>query len=83
MEWKVRPHAFEDDVGTTRARVVLDSGTTELTGQGATHCHPADMNLPEIGDELAAGRAMEDLALLLRSTAERDIEGLAAPWPST
>ncbi|WP_345584731.1 DUF1876 domain-containing protein [Streptomyces prasinosporus] len=83
VEWKVRLHLFEDDEGTTRARVVLDTGTTELTGQGTAHCHPADTNVPGIGDELAAGRAMTALAKELLDAAERDIEGMGASRPST
>ncbi|MFF4016121.1 DUF1876 domain-containing protein [Streptomyces sp. NPDC001843] len=80
-EWKVRLHLFEDDDGTTKAHAVLDTGTTALTGHGSAHCHPADANVPEIGDELAAGRAMVDLAHQLLSAAERDIEGMGAPRP--
>ncbi|MGW6907062.1 DUF1876 domain-containing protein [Streptomyces sp. NPDC054940] len=83
VEWKVRLHLFEDDEGTTKARVVVDTGTTALTGHGAAHCHPVDMNVPEIGDELAAGRAMHDLAQQLVNAAERDIEGAGTPRPST
>ncbi|MEU8849537.1 DUF1876 domain-containing protein [Streptomyces sp. NPDC048564] len=83
VEWKVRLHLFEDDEGTTKARVVVDTGTTALTGHGAAHCHPADMNVPEIGDELAAGRAMHALAQQLLNIAERDMEGVGAPRPST
>ncbi len=82
-EWKVRLHIFEDDDGTTKARVVLDTGTTALTGHGTAHCHPADANVPEIGDELATGRAMEDLAQQLLNIAERDIEGMRVPRPGT
>ncbi|MGW2638871.1 DUF1876 domain-containing protein [Streptomyces sp. NPDC001348] len=78
-EWKVRLHLFEDDEGTTKAHVVLDTGTTALTGHGSAHCHPADANVPEIGDELAAGRAMVDLAHQLLNAAERDMEGTGAP----
>jgi hypothetical protein len=81
VEWKVRLHLFEDDEGTTKAHVVLDTGATALTGQGTAHCHPTDMNVPEIGDELAAGRAMNDLARQLLSAAERDIEGVGAARP--
>ncbi|KUN89507.1 hypothetical protein AQJ66_04970 [Streptomyces bungoensis] len=80
-EWKVRLHLFEDDEGTTKAHVVLDTGTTALTARGSAHRHPADADVPEIGDELAAGRAMIDLAHQLLQTAERDIEGVAAPRP--
>lgn len=75
-EWKVRLHLFEDDDGTTKAHVVLDTGTTALTGHGTAHRHPADTNVPEIGDELAAGRAMVDLAHQLLETAARDVQGM-------
>ncbi|MDH6514859.1 hypothetical protein M2163_008166 [Streptomyces sp. SAI-135] len=75
LEWTVRLFLFEDE-GATKARVVLDTGTTSLTGHGAAHCSPADTDVPEIGDELAAGRALHDLARQLVNTAEGDIEGL-------
>lgn len=78
VEWKVRLYLSEDG-GTTKARVVVNTGTTTLTGHGAAHCNPADADVPEIGDELAAGRAMHDLAQQLVNTAERDIEGLGTP----
>lgn len=82
-QWKVRLDLFEDDDGTTKAHLVLDTGTTALTGHGTAHCHPADTNVPEIGDELAAGRALVDLAHQLLETAERDIQGMAAPRHDT
>jgi hypothetical protein len=81
-EWKVRLHLFEDDDGTTKADLVLDTGSTALTGHGTAHRHPADPYVPEIGDELAAGRAMSDLAQQLLKAAERDIEGSGVPRPS-
>ncbi|MGP3974193.1 DUF1876 domain-containing protein [Streptomyces sp. 8N114] len=80
-EWKVRLDLFEDDEGATKADVVLDTGATALTGHGSAHCHPADTNVPEIGDELAAGRAMRDLAQQLLNIAERDVQGVGAPRP--
>ncbi|WP_128378743.1 DUF1876 domain-containing protein [Streptomyces cavernae] len=76
VEWKVRLHLFEEE-GTTTARVVLDTGTAVLTGRGTAHCSPVDTPVPEIGDELAAGRAVRNLAQQLLDTAERDIEGAA------
>ncbi|MEV0305583.1 DUF1876 domain-containing protein [Streptomyces prasinus] len=75
VEWKVRLYLFEDE-GTTKARVVLNTGTTEFTGHGAAHRDPGDMDVPEVGDELAAGRAMHDLGRRLVETAERDIDDL-------
>lgn len=77
VEWNVRLHLFEDE-GTTKARVVLNTGTTKLTGHGAAHRNPVDTDVPEIGDELAAGRAMRDLGLQLVGAAQRDIEGMGA-----
>ncbi|KOU77417.1 hypothetical protein ADK57_02555 [Streptomyces sp. MMG1533] len=78
VEWKVRLYLFEDE-GTTKARVVLKTGTTELTGHGAAHRNPADTDVPEVGDELAAGRAMHDLGRQLVDIAERDIDVLGTP----
>jgi hypothetical protein len=76
-EWTVRLYVFEDE-GTTKARVVLESGTTSLTGHGAARCNPVDTDVPEIGDEPAAGRALHDLARQLVNAAEGDIEALGA-----
>ncbi|MFJ9535978.1 DUF1876 domain-containing protein [Streptomyces sp. NPDC101225] len=76
-EWKLRLHLFEDE-GTTKARVVLDTTATSLTGHGAAYRSPADTDVPEIGDEVAAGRALRDLARQLLDIAERDIAGMGA-----
>ncbi|MFE2643838.1 dsRBD fold-containing protein [Streptomyces nigra] len=81
QEWKIGLHLFEDDGGMTKARAVLDTGTTTLTGHGTARCNPTDANVPEIGDELAAGRAMDDLARQLLSLAEGDIEDVDRSRP--
>ncbi|TJZ99576.1 DUF1876 domain-containing protein [Actinacidiphila oryziradicis] len=78
VEWKVRLYLFEDE-GTTKARVVVDTGATALTGRGVAHRNPADTDVPEIGDELAAGRAMRDLGQQLVDAAQHDVEGTGAP----
>lgn len=78
VQWEIRLDLFEEDDGTTKAHLVLDTGTTALRGRGTAHCNPADRNVPEIGDELAAGRAMHDLARQLLNVAERDVQGMAA-----
>ncbi|QHC23005.1 DUF1876 domain-containing protein [Streptomyces sp. GS7] len=75
VEWKVRLHLFEEG-STTKAHVVLDTGATMLTGHGTARCNPQDPNVPEIGDELAASRAMSDLAGQLARTASDDLEGV-------
>ncbi|MGW1983215.1 DUF1876 domain-containing protein [Streptomyces collinus] len=82
-QWKVRLDFFEDDDGTTKAHLVMDTGTTALSGHGTAHCHPTDTNVPEIGDELAAGRALIDLAHQLLETAARDVQAMAGSGPGT
>lgn len=77
MEWNVHLYLFEEE-GTTKARVVLDTGSTSLTGRGVAHRNPEDADVPEIGDELAAGRALNDLAGQLVSAATHDIEAMGA-----
>ncbi|MBZ9599459.1 DUF1876 domain-containing protein [Streptomyces yangpuensis] len=77
-EWKTRVYLFEED-GTTKVRVELDTGSNRLTGHGTARCNPTDKDVPEIGDELAAARALEDLAHQLKRIAHRDIVGSGAP----
>ncbi|MFR9796702.1 DUF1876 domain-containing protein [Streptomyces sp. MS06] len=72
-EWNLRLFLFEEE-GTTKARVALDTGANSLTGRGDAHRNPADADVPEIGDELAAGRAMHDLGRQLVAIAEHDIQ---------
>ncbi|WP_438484278.1 DUF1876 domain-containing protein [Streptomyces sp. S186] len=79
-EWPVRLIVTEED-GTTRARVELDTGTRALTGHGRARCNPEDPDVPVIGDELAAGRALKDLAGQLIRLADRDLAGAGAAPP--
>lgn len=53
---------------------MLDTGTTGLTGHGVAHCNPADEDVPEIGDELSASRALHDLGRQLTTAADGDME---------
>ncbi|MFG2874701.1 DUF1876 domain-containing protein [Streptomyces sp. NPDC048337] len=76
-EWKVGVYLTEED-GTTKARAVLDTGKTQLVGQGKARCNPQDVEIPAIGDELAASRAMRDLAGQLMRAADRDLAAVGA-----
>lgn len=58
---------------------VVDTGTTALTGRGTEHRHPADANVPQIGDELAAGCGLRSIAQPSLDIAERDIAARQAP----
>ncbi|WP_149549236.1 DUF1876 domain-containing protein [Streptomyces marokkonensis] len=80
LEWKTRLYLFEEE-GTTKARAVVDTGTTVLTGRGTARRNPADPEVPEIGDELAAGRALQDVGRQLMDIAERDVRGTGATRP--
>ncbi|MEU6657689.1 dsRBD fold-containing protein [Streptomyces sp. NPDC046821] len=77
-EWKVRLYVSEDD-RTTKARVEVDTGTNRLTGHSSARCAPQDKDVPEIGDELAVGRAMENLGEQLKRTAYGDMQALGSP----
>ncbi|MFE1825384.1 dsRBD fold-containing protein [Streptomyces yangpuensis] len=76
-EWKTRMYLFEEE-HTTKVRIELDTGTTRLTGHGTARCNPTDKDVPEIGDELAAARALENLAEQLKRTAYRDMAAVGA-----
>ncbi|MEU1296836.1 DUF1876 domain-containing protein [Streptomyces sp. NPDC005840] len=83
-EWTTRIYLTEDG-DETRARAVLTTqdswrdDTPRLVGRGTARRNPVDRTVPEIGDELAAGRALEDLAIRLHDVAADDIVQLAGP----
>lgn len=73
-QWTVVIDIDEHD-GQTRAVARLDAhGAKGLVGTGLARCNPADRDVPEIGDELAAARALSDLGHRLLDTAAGDIE---------
>lgn len=73
-EWSVHIYLSEED-GNTRAVAHLDTGAgTNLNATGMARLSPQDADVPEIGDELAAGRALADLARVLLRTAEEDVQ---------
>ncbi|MEV6379471.1 DUF1876 domain-containing protein [Streptomyces sp. NPDC051773] len=78
-EWTVEIHISEED-DETRARAVLNTDEAAyLTGRGLARRNPIDRPVPEIGDELAVSRALEDLAIRLHDVASDDIVDLTGP----
>jgi hypothetical protein len=76
--WNVALFLTEDD-GHTTARAVLHPGTAqEITAYGRAYRNPHDMEVPEIGDEVATARALHGLARTLLGAAEEDITALTA-----
>ena len=68
---------IDEDGDRTSARAVLHSSATEhVEGRGSTRRAPRDLDVPEIGDEVAAARALHHLADNLLGTAAGDIAGI-------
>jgi hypothetical protein len=80
-EWTVKIFLTEDDDDDlTTARAVLftrEGRRHESVGQARRN--PADRPVPEIGDELAVGRAMSELATKLIHDAAEDVAYFADP----
>ena len=72
--WTVEILLTEEE-GTTRAlaRLHTEQTATPLTGHGLAQVGRKDKDLPEIGDELAASRALSDLAGQLLGASANDI----------
>jgi hypothetical protein len=74
MTWTVRIDIGEHD-GRTRAVAHLRTRDTErMVGVGYARLHPGDRDVPEIGDEIAAARALSDLGHRLLDAAAEDLE---------
>lgn len=72
--WHVEIYLTEDD-HRTRAEAVLRTGAdTELRSTGEARRSPKDRDTPEIGDELAACRALHGLSHALLDASVMDLE---------
>ena len=74
--WSVDLYLFEQGDATTAHAVLHTNSSTQLDSQGEAHRNPKDEDVPEIGDEVAAARALRRLADRLLSAASDDIEAL-------
>ena len=73
-EWSVSLSIAETD-GQTRAEArLVTSGGDQLAGQGQARRNPADREVARIGAQLAAARALSDLAGQLVHAAATAIE---------
>ena len=79
--WNVTINLSEQE-GRTRAETILhtDAGP-DLHHTAMARRHPQDRDVPEIGDELAASRALAGLAHDLLDAAIADIGGQVAEHP--
>ena len=70
--WHVTLNVFDHEDGTAaHAVLTTDDGTVE--GHGHARRNPSDVDVPEIGDEVAAARALHDLGVELLKLASQDI----------
>ena len=75
-EWTVRISIYESDDDTHAQAVLLGDSPQHLQAAGDSHRSPEDPVVPEIGDEVAAGRALRHLAERLLATADDDIAAI-------
>lgn len=72
-----------EDSEQTRANAFLRGGEHEITGWGRSRRNPSDPDVPIVGEELAAARALSDLAHQLVIAALDAIEAFEpAPDPA-
>jgi hypothetical protein len=65
---------FSEDEDKTRADAVLTGGAERLEGWGRARRNPTDPDVPAVGEEIAAARALSDLAHHLLDEAAHQIE---------
>ncbi len=71
--WKLTFETREDDNHCDMV-VHLDAGDRSLSGHGQSRRNPSDPSVPQVGEELAAARALHDLANHLTEDAWETIE---------
>ena len=72
--------SFDEDADHTEARATLVLRGARFTGFGRARRNPTDPNLPMIGEELAAARALSDLThKLVEAAAETMSDNLGRP----
>ena len=78
-QWTVQIYISEEGDSTPARAVLTTRDTSTVTGRGTARRNPIDRPVPEIGDELAVSRALEDLAIRLHDMAADDIVMLTGP----
>lgn len=76
LNWRVDILIGEEDGKTYAEATLVDDIGNHLAGTGRARLSPADVNVPEIGDEIAVGRALVDLGQRLLGTADDDLEAV-------
>ncbi|MEU2156809.1 DUF1876 domain-containing protein [Streptomyces sp. NPDC019396] len=72
--WHVEMEFREDGDKTKAAAMLRLSDGTEVRGHGNASRHPADPGQLRVGEEIAGGRALKDIASQLLGKAHDEIE---------
>jgi hypothetical protein len=73
LTWNITV-VFTESEGKTRADAVLAGAPDEVRGWGRARRNPIDPDRPAVGEEVAAARALSDLAHHLLERAAQRIE---------
>jgi Domain of unknown function (DUF1876) len=68
---------LEETADETEAKATLENRDVHAGGWGRARRNPADPEVPRVGEELAAARALNDLAHKLLEEATAEIERFA------
>lgn len=74
--WTVDVYVGEDGEDTYAEAALNDDVGNHVLGTGRATLNPADPDVPEIGDEIAVARALNDLGHRLLNTAATDLESV-------
>ncbi|MGX5183798.1 DUF1876 domain-containing protein [Streptomyces avermitilis] len=73
--WHVELEFQEDDQRTRAAALVRLPDGSEVRAHGYASRHRSDENQPRVGEEIAAARALNELAMQLLTKAHDEIDG--------
>jgi hypothetical protein len=74
--WRVNLDLYETEDETKAHAVLVAEAPRRLAASGAAYRNPADLPVPEIGDEIAVARALRRLSDRLFEVASADIAGI-------
>ena len=74
--WSVQIYVGEEDGRTYAEAALVDDIGNRTRGTGRARVAPTDPDVPEIGDEIAVARALNDLSRRLLGIARDDLEAL-------
>ena len=66
---------FTENDDATRADIIIDVAGRHYHGWGRARRNPNDPDVPKVGEEIAAARALTRLSQQLLAAAAEDIEG--------